>query len=286
MKRRNTTPAIAPYVDQWGNPAWSNPCGQYRPNPALNTTAQPATNAQPQAVPAAQPTQLNTPISTVSDSAHVTIDREALTTDLAYQDALARARHALGLDTPPPVIETKRLAADRSERGVRIHRRIHRTVAVVVAIGSGFVGITAASAMWSSHGTGAGKSKATAFQALTADVTGTVTSSLLPGGTADLHMTVTNPNQFQVKITAIQQTPSTSITVTGGIGTGAGRCTTANAGVSVSLTQPSLPFTITAVNGATQIVDLSGGASMTVGSATGCQQASFTIPVTLTVSQS
>jgi len=178
---------------------------------------------------------------------------------------------------------TQRNAQQMIQRRVRNHRRARRATAVVVAIGSSFVGVTAASAYWTAAGVGSGNATTGTVQALTVAATGTVTSQLLPGGTADLHLIVTNPNGFAVKVTGITQTPSSSITVTGGIGVGAGACTSANAGVTVSGIQPQLPLTITQINGNAQTVDLIAGASMSTSSVTGCQQASFTIPVTLTV---
>src|SRR5947208_274 len=44
MKRqkKNAVPVIPPFLDQFGRPAWSNPFGHYRSNPALTGDTQPA----------------------------------------------------------------------------------------------------------------------------------------------------------------------------------------------------------------------------------------------------
>ena len=164
-------------------------------------------------------------------------------------------------------------------RRVRSQRRLRRATVLAVALTVGLFGVQQASAYFASGGTGHGSATGGTVQALTVTATGTVTSQLLPGGTADLHLVVANPNAFPVIVTGVTQTPLSTITVSGALGT----CTAASSGVTVSAAQPSLPVTITAVNGGTQTIDLSGGASMTTGSATGCQQASFGIPVTLSV---
>ena len=167
-------------------------------------------------------------------------------------------------------------------RKVRGQRRLRRATVLVVALTVGLFGAQAASAYFGSGGSGTGSATGGTLQALTVTATGTVTSQLLPGGTADLHLVVANPNAFPVIVTGVTQTALSTITVTGALGS----CTAANSGVSVSVAQPSLPVTITAVNGGTQTLDLSSGASMAAGSATGCQQASFGIPVTLSVRKS
>jgi hypothetical protein len=165
-----------------------------------------------------------------------------------------------------------------TRRALRTNR-IRNTIALVALAAGGFFGIDAASAYFAAHASGTGPATAASVTPLTVTATGTA-GSLLPGGTADLHLSINNPNSFAVKVTGITQTPSSTIGVSGGIGSGAGTCTNANAAVGASATQSSLPLTISA---GTQTVTLSNGASMGIGSVNGCQQASFSIPITLEV---
>jgi hypothetical protein len=166
-----------------------------------------------------------------------------------------------------------------STNRARLDNRIRNTIALLILATGGLFGIDAASAYFAAHGSGTASATAAPVKPLTVTATGTV-GSLLPGGTVDLHLSIDNPNSFAVKVTGVTQTPSSSIGVTGGLGTGLGTCTNANAAVTTSATQSSLPLTIGAGG---QTVTLAGGASMAAGSANGCQQASFSIPVTLSV---
>jgi hypothetical protein len=84
---------------------------------------------------------------------------------------------------------------------------------------------------------------------------------------------VNNPNNFAVKLTAV--TGTGTITATGGIGT----CTT----TGVTFTAPGLLTQDIPANSSNVSVDLPGAASMSATSQTGCQGATFTIPVTITV---
>lgn len=183
-----------------------------------------------------------------------------------------RASDSIDAETPDCA---PRLAATPT----RLRRRARYATALLIALAGGYFSMHAASAYFRSTGSGTGHASNGTFQSPIVAATGTVTSPLRPGDTADLHLVIVNPNSYAVTIAGITQTPMSSISVTGAIGT----CTSASAGVGVSASQPLLPLTITAINGGSQTVDVAGGASMTASSATGCQHASFTIPVTLTV---
>ena len=80
-----------------------------------------------------------------------------------------------------------------------------------------------------------------------------------------------NPNAFAVSLVSVSYGTPTAV---GGIG----MCTTT--GVTTN-TPTNLPFTINASG--TTSVDLLGAATMGVSSQTGCQGATFSIPVTITV---
>jgi hypothetical protein len=113
--------------------------------------------------------------------------------------------------------------------------------------------------------------------------TGSPSSSLLPGSTADLLLNLTNPNP--VPVTLISVTQGGGVTVQGGSG-----CTSdpgwpgtlGNSGVS-AVTSTGLSIPVAA--GATVVVHLPAGAAMGTSSASGCQGATFQIPVTVVVRQ-
>ncbi len=127
------------------------------------------------------------------------------------------------------------------------------------------------------HGSGSGSGAATVGTAspvtVQAVTSGTPMSSLVPGGSADLLVQVSNPNSFAVTIVAIAPNGPVS-SVVGGNG-----CTVANSGVSVP-TQTGLSI---AVGPGTQVVHIAGGATMSTSSFSGCQGASFQVPAALTV---
>jgi hypothetical protein len=140
------------------------------------------------------------------------------------------------------------------------------------------------------------------------------TNKLFPGAAAgsasgateggDLVLNVTNPQNFPVKITAVIQ--NGPVTQSGGsgspactsdtAGTGSNIALFGNSGVWISTTQPSgtNPTTYTSVtlgtavtvpaNASNTAVTLPNVVSMASSSANGCQGATFTMPVTLTIS--
>jgi hypothetical protein len=328
MKRRNHTPAIAPFVDQWGNPAWTNPYGQYPPNPALTASREPSpvvqrivlnTTAVAQPTVVAAPAAITAPViaSVTSEAPEVAVENTAAiipaqsaprlhlslpttglvnsidTTSPAYLAARARARKAMGLDTDETPVER---TPNRAERDARIHRRIRRGVAVITAVGAGVVGITAASAMWSSHGTGAGKSKATTMQALTFGVATTSGTALLPGSTpgnvttpgGTMSLNITNPNPFTVNITSVTQAGLVNVDgthaalgCTSDTGTWGGSVVQGTGHVTV----PTKSGLAVAVAPGTRTVTIPDSVQMATNSNTNCQGATFTAAVTITVSQ-
>jgi hypothetical protein len=136
-------------------------------------------------------------------------------------------------------------------------------VATMVALGVGV-----AFAAWNVSGNGNGSATATSALALTASPA-TTTAQLYPGITgANLYVTVGNPNPFQVTVTSVAPNgPATADAL--------------HAACSVT----GVTFTTTTVS---QIVSAGGNATFTVpgvsmsnASDTGCQGATFTIPVTV-----
>ena len=119
---------------------------------------------------------------------------------------------------------------------------------------------------------GAGYSRAKAATNLTLnDVSASTVADLYPGGTGNVLVSVTNPNPFAVTIT--------SIAGAGAITSNAGAACDASTGVSFT-NQTGLSLALGA--GATQTFTLAGKAAMSNASATTCQGAIFTIPVTVT----
>jgi hypothetical protein len=145
-------------------------------------------------------------------------------------------------------------------------------LATAVLMGAG----VAAYAYWTDAGEGTGGSSTGTLQAVVVTASAaTPTSVLLPGHTAAAAFRVTNPNHFDVTITAV--TRDGDIAVSGGSG-----CTTANAQVTFT-NQTGLDITVPA-NAVDQAVELAPTAvAMDSDAANGCQSASFHIPITVGV---
>ncbi|MCB0906227.1 MAG: hypothetical protein KDB63_03800 [Nocardioidaceae bacterium] len=166
-------------------------------------------------------------------------------------------------------------------------RRVARRALVTVG-GAGTVALLAGGPVFAFYTVaGAGSSSGTTgtVQPLTLSpaTVGSPSSTLLPGGTADLLLNVTNPNAVAVTITGVAQ--GGGVTVSGGSGCSsdpAWPTTTGNSGVAIVTTTG---LSISVPGGSTATVHVTGAASMTNGSASGCQGAAFQIPVTVTVTR-
>ena len=150
--------------------------------------------------------------------------------------------------------------------------RLVLAAAVVVLLGLG--GAAFAYFTSTGHGSGAATDGTATTVTVQAVASGSPSSTLVPGGSADLIVQVQNPGSVTVRITGISQ--NGAATPVGGSG-----CTSSNDGVTVS-SETGLSILVAP---GTQVVHVAGAASMTSGSASGCQGASFDIPVTLTVIQ-
>ena len=146
---------------------------------------------------------------------------------------------------------------------------IMSAVGLVVGLGAG-----TAYAYFTSAGRGTGSASTGTMQTVTvAAATATQSTALLPGGTGDVSLKVTNPNGYAVTLI--------SVTGTGGAITADGGhpgCTTT--GVTFT-NQTGLSTAIPA--GGPSTIDLPGAAAMSAASSAGCQGATFSIPVTITV---
>jgi hypothetical protein len=145
-------------------------------------------------------------------------------------------------------------------------RLIPPVVAVVLMAGAG-----AAFAYFAAAGSGTA-SVSTGSLTISILGAGTPTNPLLPGGTGDVAVMVRNPNSGPVTVVSV--TGDGPITASGGAGT----CTT----TGVSFTdQTGLSIPISA--GASKPINLAGAVSMDTTAQNGCQGATFSIPVTVTV---
>jgi hypothetical protein len=153
-----------------------------------------------------------------------------------------------------------------------------RTVVVIGAAIALIVGLSAGAAYahWSSSGgSGSGSAATGMLQPVTvaAFVGGDAPSSnLFPGGSADVILQVNNPNAYTVTLVAVSG--NGTITPDGGHAS----CTTT--GVTFT-NQTGLNATIAASG--TTLVHLPTAATMASTSSNGCQGATFSIPVSITV---
>ena len=151
----------------------------------------------------------------------------------------------------------------------------------MIAVVTGAVALIGGTAFayWNTSGAGTG----TAITGQSVNVTAqpivagaaTVNSRLVPGGSADLVVSLTNPNPFDVTVTGVTQ--NGAITVTDG-----GACNADVARVSVP-TSSSLAVTVAA--NSSSLVHLAGAVVMGESSDNACQGKWFAIPVTLKVSK-
>lgn len=157
-----------------------------------------------------------------------------------------------------------------------------RLVVVVAALlaFSLSAGAGAAFAYFSSTGSGSGSASVGSMKSVTVAATvGTPTSALLPGASADVVFSVTNPNSFAVSLIAVSSKTGGTITPDSGHAS----CTTTDSNPTVTLSVPShdLPLSIPA-NTTTQ-VDLAGAATMDIAVTSNCQGASFSVPIVISV---
>ncbi len=141
--------------------------------------------------------------------------------------------------------------------------------AIVLGIGAG-----AAWGYFGAQGSGSGATTIGHVTTVTVEnATGTASPELQPGGTGDLKIKINNPNSFAVTIITIQQS-GTDISVSG-----TSACTSTNAAITVP-TQTGLSVYVTA---GTSTITITNGVQMGTTSASACQGATFSIPITITV---
>ena len=149
-------------------------------------------------------------------------------------------------------------------------------VALVVGVGAG-----SAFAYFTSLGSGSGTASVgtTPLSVTVEQATGTVTNLLYPGdASGDLRVTLDNPNSYPVTIVGITGNGSASVS-SAGIGTCNTTGVTVNtqSGLSIPVASDSNP-----PNNPVSVV-IPNGVSMNASSDSGCQGATFSVPVTVTV---
>jgi hypothetical protein len=158
-------------------------------------------------------------------------------------------------------------------RRPQIMSRRRGLVSVLVVVGVLAVG-GAAWAYFTSHGSGSGHVSTGTMSTVTLNAAaGTPSTPLYPGGTGDVSLEVNNPNTFAVTLV--------SVAGSGTITADAGHSSCTTTGVTFT-NQTGLSTTIPASASGYQI-HLPGAVSMGSSSLSGCQGATFSIPVTITV---
>ena len=126
--------------------------------------------------------------------------------------------------------------------------------------------------------TGAGTASASVGTAATVSISSATVSPstpLLPGGTGDVTLQVINSSGFAVTLVSVAGAAGAITADSGHPG-----CTT----TGVTFTSQTGLSTVIAPD-STASIDLPGAAAMSTASAGGCQGATFSIPVTITVQQ-
>jgi len=133
-----------------------------------------------------------------------------------------------------------------------------------------FAGIGLAWAAWTAGGTGSGSAKAGTAKALTtSDASASVVNLLYPSGSADVAVTINNPNPYPVTVS--------SVTGNGAITSGNTTCDASN-GVTFT-NQTGLSIVVPANGNVTKV--FANAASMSNASVDACQGQTFTIPVSI-----
>jgi hypothetical protein len=161
---------------------------------------------------------------------------------------------------------------------MRDNRARGAKVAVLAGVLSLAIGAGTAYAYWATDGSGSSSAAAGDMQTVTVDalVPGdTPASALIPGGTADVVLRVTNPNPYSVQVYSVSNNGTATAD------DAHPSCTTT--GVTFAGTPgPISPAVSIAANSST-LVTLSGAASMDATSQSACQGATFHLPVTVAV---
>ena len=159
---------------------------------------------------------------------------------------------------------------DNGARGVK--------AAVLTGVLTLVIGAGTAYAYWATDGSGGGSAGAGDMKTVTVDalVPGdTPASTLVPGGTADVVLRVTNPNPYSVQVYSVTNNGTATAD------NAHPSCTTT--GVTFASTPSPLSPAVSIAANSSTLVTLPGAASMDATSQSVCQGATFHLPVTLAV---
>lgn len=151
-------------------------------------------------------------------------------------------------------------------------------VAVLTGVLSLAIGAGTAYAYWITDGSGSGSAAAGTMQTVTVDalVPGdTPATTLIPGGTADVVLRVTNPNPYSVQVY--------SVTNNGTPTADNAHPSCATTGVTFASSPGPLSPGVSIAANSSALVTLPGAASMDATSQSACQGATFHLPVSLAV---
>ncbi|KQQ92400.1 hypothetical protein ASF72_02375 [Arthrobacter sp. Leaf141] len=177
-----------------------------------------------------------------------------------------RHRAATGLFTATTIKSASRPAPRKLAA-----RTAAATLTLCLATGAG-----GAFAYWALLGSGTGSATNGTMAAVTAQalVAGdSPQTTLVPGGTADVAVRAFNPNSYAVQVYAI--------TGSGAATADAAHATCLTTGVTFVAPAAPLAPPVTIAANSTALITLPGAAAMSTASASVCQGATFSLPVTL-----
>ena len=160
------------------------------------------------------------------------------------------------------------MAAHRARVARRWIRVFVTSFAALATFGAG----VSAYASWLSTGSGTGFGTTGTAAIQVQAVVGGNSTSLYPGGQADVLVKVVNLNAYSVKVT--------SITANGSV-TAANSCTPTGVTFASPTDYSGAQFTLSASS--TRTLVLANAASMSLASASACQGTTFSVPVTVQV---
>jgi len=147
--------------------------------------------------------------------------------------------------------------------------RLSKKFAAIAITATAALTASAAFAAWTAGGSGSGSAKAGQAVSLSTGSASATTTLLYPSGSGDVNVNIHNPNPYQVTVTAINNG-------TGAISSGVQACDASN---SVTFTNQTGSFVVAA--NSEHEYTLSGAAHMSSASVDACQNAVFSIPVSL-----
>lgn len=157
-------------------------------------------------------------------------------------------------------------------RDGRTIRRRRKALAAVAAAATASTMAFGAAAYWRAQGAGTVAGQVGTLAGATASASGAA-GALVPGGSADLTVSVANPNAFSVTVDAIATDPG---------GTMTSSSPSCDAAALLTVTVGSVAATTLAAGTSTDVV-LAGAVALDASAPQACQGATFSIPLIVTV---